>query len=277
MCGADYLLQWEVGPNSGSSPRVRSRRRRLGRSPRPAGIISACAEQTDRSARGLIRSRDHLRVCGADDIVEASDSADKGSSPRVRSRLGKITTPRRPIGIISACAEQTLRCVLQDYPTKDHLRVCGADPDHRTPDYARQGSSPRVRSRHVRVHNGSADGGIISACAEQTSGLRQGSHSRWDHLRVCGADGHGYCRADIKTGSSPRVRSRRPPRMTRHCSVRDHLRVCGADRRISLIIFMMMGSSPRVRSRPPRRLRVVLGHGIISACAEQTPAARNGG
>ena len=95
-------------------------------------------------------------------------------------------------------------------------------------------------------------------------------------------------------GSSPRVRSRlnmSPPsapevgiisacaeqtRLTFAATInpRDHLRVCGADAHVRAVSNRWQGSSPRVRSRQhpgaPRAAR----NGIISACAEQTPARR---
>ena len=46
VCGADTSLRGMRPSHSGSSPRVRSRRRCLGRQPMPVRIISACAEQT---------------------------------------------------------------------------------------------------------------------------------------------------------------------------------------------------------------------------------------
>ena len=50
------------------------------------GIISACAEQTYMVVNYAPGAWDHLRVCGADDGVQAILTTDKGSSPRVRSR-----------------------------------------------------------------------------------------------------------------------------------------------------------------------------------------------
>ena len=55
----------------------------------------------------------------------------------------------------------------------------------------RAGSSPRVRSRPV--------------------GCRHGERTRWDHLRVCGADLSCLVGDEVGDGSSPRVRSRHFP------------------------------------------------------------------
>ena len=93
----------------------------------------------------------------------------KGSSPRVRSRLGAFHGHDVHVGIISACAEQTYGGSLTALACRDHLRVCGADSKNESGTSGRFGSSPRVRSRlHHPVQSVSVDG-IISACAEQTT------------------------------------------------------------------------------------------------------------
>ena len=92
------------------------------------------------------------------------------------------------MGIISACAEQTVASAIDDGLHGDHLRVCGAD----SPSYSTllkfRGSSPRVRSRLKLDTAKIPAGGIISACAEQTDREGVNSRHRQDHLRVCGAD-----------------------------------------------------------------------------------------
>ena len=86
VCGADNVTLPELPAPTGSSPRVRSRQdhRQHGRG--PAGIISACAEQTSRTAAIRCSTTDHLRVCGADTLPGRIARLCGGSSPRVRSR-----------------------------------------------------------------------------------------------------------------------------------------------------------------------------------------------
>ena len=91
---------------------------------------------------------------------------------------------------------------------RDHLRVCGADSQPNRVLILVQGSSPRVRSRHVRVLDQRPRIGIISACAEQTSNSPIRSCGVGDHLRVCGADPLVLVERERGRGSSPRVRSR---------------------------------------------------------------------
>ena len=72
------------------------------------------------------------------------------------------------VGIISACAEQTLESLAFRRSQPDHLRVCGADPRIVDNGIIPKGSSPRVRSRPLDLLGALRVGGIISACAEQT-------------------------------------------------------------------------------------------------------------
>ena len=50
-------------------------------------ITSACAEQTLMSRVSNEPERDHLRVCGADVTAMGDYVGERGSPPRVRSRL----------------------------------------------------------------------------------------------------------------------------------------------------------------------------------------------
>ena len=117
--------------------------------------------------------------------------------------------------IISACAEQTPRLPERRSPTRDHLRVCGADTVGFIVRDKKKGSSPRVRSRHLHALMQGVGDGIISACAEQTATAKNRPDSNEDHLRVCGADHHLASACLAAPGSSPRVRSRRRRRTGR--------------------------------------------------------------
>ena len=151
---------------------------------------------------------DHLRVCGADYGCQTIRNSLTGSSPRVRSRPSRQRHRTPVLGIISACAEQTLCNRCRSLCSWDHLRVCGADNVCDGHSSAQDGSSPRVRSRRSPQFGCGLIAGIISACAEQTG--RQGTSDERceDHLRVCGADGVDRIRDVLPEGSSPRVRSR---------------------------------------------------------------------
>ena len=224
--GADSRVLISVIFFSGSPPRVRSRRRNKHGNTRPAGITSACAEQT-RPGRWV----------------------GTGSPPRVRSRLTGYPSKGYSLGITSACAEQTVTLIAIHVSIRDHLRVCGADSLVAAGSGSVVGSPPRVRSRRQadpRVHGRQR---ITSACAEQTSFALGSLMSLWDHLRVCGADFKLSMVIRWSPGSPPRVRSRHimalgtlyPWGITSACAEQtsgrawavrragDHLRVCGAD------------------------------------------------
>ena len=107
VCGADVYWLARVSSRSGSPPRVRSRPVRLRVHEPFLGITSACAEQTLFGVTVGVLVGDHLRVCGADLVLEALEQFLQGSPPRVRSRPpGRPRTVVR-LGITSACAEQT--------------------------------------------------------------------------------------------------------------------------------------------------------------------------
>ena len=157
----------------------------------------------------LLRLRDYLRVCGADLRRAGPVFAGQGLPPRVRSRLvdGQIGDGSR--GITSACAEQTDWAAACSCWARDYLRVCGADLLDGFNIDAVQGLPPRVRSRQLHMRLAACGAGITSACAEQTSTSPAILTSRWDYLRVCGAD-LGISVYDTQGhGLPPRVRSRR--------------------------------------------------------------------
>ena len=147
-----------------------------------------------------------------------------------------------------------------------------------------------MRSR-LLVRTPGVDGlGITSACAEQTEADATPTTPERDHLRVCGADDHGFAMMADGAGSPPRVRSRRCRVVVglRGCGITsacaeqtactrspsaphwDHLRVCGADTPKQQLRPLTEGSPPRVRSRLSLRRVHLIQVGITSACAEQT-------
>ena len=111
---------------------------------------------------------DHLRVCGADERHSLVVEVREGSSPRVRSGHGVDGLEHGVGGIISACAERTIRYPEWIRVRTDHLRVCGADLHHPIDPAGHAGSSPRVRSGRDRIPIILVYIGIISACAERT-------------------------------------------------------------------------------------------------------------
>ena len=195
----------------GSPPRVRSRHLRVLLRTDPAGITSACAEQTAIGDTAKPKSEDHLRVCGADLRKNQPRTIWIGSPPRVRSRRhGRPAIVRLP-GITSACAEQTRAPWEGRGRTRGHRRVCGADATTICAPDVVTGSPPRVRSRLPARDVEIIAKRITSACAEQTLSFCCCAACRGDHLRVCGADTFILEEEGAPVGSPPRVRSRPAP------------------------------------------------------------------
>ena len=92
-----------------------------------SGLIPACAGQTSVPLSGTDPHRAHPRVCGADVCADGLCGCNEGSSPRVRGRLLRPRCPMLPIGLIPACAGQTVNGELHCLTGWAHPRVCGAD------------------------------------------------------------------------------------------------------------------------------------------------------
>ena len=127
-------------------------------------------------------------MCGADEADTAQGQQQRGSPPRVRSRLNLTRLGVSKDGITSACAEQTHPYTAYPRCSVDHLRVCGADRRFICTVDDTTGSPPRVRSRPTRRGTTTTLYRITSACAEQTVALGVVPFLGGDHLRVCGAD-----------------------------------------------------------------------------------------
>ena len=107
VCGADQFGRDWNNDVVGSPPRVRSRRLDFQIRHHRLRITSACAEQTYIPTRTRRSEGDHLRVCGADQLIAGEGERVPGSPPRVRSRRITATRRRTRSRITSACAEQT--------------------------------------------------------------------------------------------------------------------------------------------------------------------------
>ena len=146
VCGADISLPPTPVVRWGLSPRVRSGPEATPLPPCLLRIISACAERTWNTTGRSSRTRDYLRVCGADRISVNCSSLALGLSPRVRSGLPPIPRIGSCTGIISACAERTAIDWKANCASGDYLRVCGADATCNRSACLHVGLSPRVRS-----------------------------------------------------------------------------------------------------------------------------------
>ena len=115
-----------------------------------------------------------------------------------------------------------------------------------------KGSSPRVRGRLALQLALRQHGGLIPACAGQTTPQYASEYGCWAHPRVCGADcGTLLVRASV-LGLIPACAGQTFQGFPWVDSQGAHPRVCGADISGSAAPKGRRGSSPRVRGRPDR-------------------------
>ena len=194
------------------------------------------------------------------------------------------------MGIIPACAGNTVG--IHDDPAafRDHPRVCGEHNRRSNPISEQTGSSPRVRGTLAVSPSLVMTDGIIPACAGNTRESVKRRASRRDHPRVCGehpSDGLAVLEAQ---GSSPRVRGtlaflslgEYPTGIIPACAGNtdlarglravdwDHPRVCGEHTLALSCLRRQPGSSPRVRGTRFSNVFPLFCMGIIPACAGNT-------
>ncbi len=168
VCGEHSWSSIEASRCLGSSPRVRGTPPFVLREGAPRGIIPACAGNTPARLVHQVAHRDHPRVCGEHGLRLADDVALLGSSPRVRGTPSTYATLSTTVGIIPACAGNTIESGAKSEACRDHPRVCGEHRSVRKFCKLRAGSSPRVRGTLCHEKRGGAPGGIIPACAGNT-------------------------------------------------------------------------------------------------------------
>ena len=172
----------------------------------------------------------------------------------------------------------------------DHPRACGANKGAFAQTLSADGSSPRMRGKHLGADRFNQRGRIIPAHAEQTFPQLFCPVFCSDHPRACGANHGGRAAFHAIHGSSPRMRGKlgqiiktetrnriipahagqtsphaiMPPRST------DHPRACGANYNGTYSTFDDLGSSPRMRGKRQADRRGRGPDRIIPAHAGQT-------
>ena len=213
VCGEHKSVCTPPTSCSGSSPRVRGTLLRHEGLKILAGIIPACAGNTHCSPCQKTSGRDHPRVCGEHIAVIHPLTHGRGSSPRVRGTLDAGFAGLVQVGIIPACAGNTIAPSVGRVSSRDHPRVCG---EHRLPKARAQpasGSSPRVRGTQRLFRHHEFPYGIIPACAGNTNGTNYFYVKNRDHPRVCGEHFWDMVPSVPLPGSSPRVRGTRGTRI----------------------------------------------------------------
>ena len=214
VCGENLLASALAAWWLGSSPRVRGKRQELEAVDEQPRLIPACAGKTDPARVDVHCARAHPRVCGENSIPASRVATSRGSSPRVRGKLGHGPCGLRAARLIPACAGKTrwLRCWSRR--TGAHPRVCGENKYTGEKYSTEDGSSPRVRGKPGEPRVRREPFGLIPACAGKTGWRRSGARSTGAHPRVCGENSSASSTPLMVMGSSPRVRgkrSRAPP------------------------------------------------------------------
>ena len=216
VCGEAGVVEHQMLPVTGPSPRVRGSRLPPPPAAAAGGSIPACAGKPDCSTTTSSPSGVHPRVCGeATPRLEVVEIL-AGPSPRVRGSQAQGGLRALVQGSIPACAGKPSMTAPTRFSSTVHPRVCGEAFRVSAVPSAHTGPSPRVRgSRRVDGHRPQR-GGSIPACAGKPPRLRDPPHPRRVHPRVCGEAGSRTNGLVAAEGPSPRVRgSRRRPRLDR--------------------------------------------------------------
>ena len=174
--------------STGSSPRVRGKRRVGGSLQILGRIIPARAGQTRTSCLRAQWPTDHPRACGANFLPTVLIQNKSGSSPRVRGKRTRVRRQDQGRRIIPARAGQTPRPIGRRTWYQDHPRACGANEGCRQGGVRLLGSSPRVRGKLYHVSPVMVGIRIIPARAGQTRPPCMWFDARADHPRACGAN-----------------------------------------------------------------------------------------
>ena len=151
------------------------------------GIIPAHAGLTVILVLVLNHVRDHPRACGAHFFITPACESAKGSSPRMRGSLARMTGDPMRIGIIPAHAGLTHRRLARGGICRDHPRACGAHAPAKIQSACATGSSPRMRGSLYSRKVFKLRQGIIPAHAGLTMLYERSLRLRRDHPRACGA------------------------------------------------------------------------------------------
>ena len=171
-------------------------------------IIPARAGQTTRCIIVSILPTDHPRACGANILPIWGYEGERGSSPRVRGKLGVFGIVHESPRIIPARAGQTAARLTPRRFHPDHPRACGANKAFSRLAMSAFGSSPRVRGKQGTVDLTIPENRIIPARAGQTGMCGRWVPVRSDHPRACGANPAALRALGAHVGSSPRVRGK---------------------------------------------------------------------
>ena len=206
MCGEHRKRFVAATDSEGSSPHVRGTHGFGFGGGDLIGIIPACAGNTAFTRHSCRIERDHPRMCGEHSTSKSPPLVVSGSSPHVRGTHAVGASDGTVLGIIPACAGNTVIVRFDDFRSGDHPRMCGEHFRTATHTASRQGSSPHVRGTPSTIPARKKRNGIIPACAGNTACSSFPRLSSWDHPRMCGEHLTVVPSPGSAPGSSPHVR-----------------------------------------------------------------------
>ena len=143
---------------------------------------------------------------GEQSSLSATYGAFVGSSPHARGTgCGELGLPGE-LGIIPACAGNSLRGPMTRCPKRDHPRMRGEQVQPGMRDLWAGGSSPHARGTAERRHLRRSLRGIIPACAGNSAPNQAGRGTNRDHPRMRGEQELSRYRHELNEGSSPHAR-----------------------------------------------------------------------
>ena len=207
--GADWVTEWMIGRNEGSSPLARGGQMGAMKGIYTARLIPAGAGRTPRPTAESAQMTAHPRWRGADQISpDAADLAD-GSSPLARG--GPTHHPRRHDlpGLIPAGAGRTSTLPLCTALARAHPRWRGADRRRTRPLMWHLGSSPLARGGRPPLNPLIPARRLIPAGAGRTRTTPPRTAAKGAHPRWRGADSVTVIMLRPSSGSSPLARGGR--------------------------------------------------------------------
>ena len=257
-------------------------------------ITPACAGKRHHGKNHHCGTKDHPRVRGEKTGASATLTADQGSPPRARGKVGMANSGYAFLRITPACAGKSLSYLRERDVTWDHPRVRGEKGMTIESSREVQGSPPRARGKAILTSCPVPWGRITPACAGKSPSSPATSMCWRDHPRVRGEKPQHERAIGAGEGSPPRARGKGSivinaqgmDGITPACAGkrilagkrrhrrRDHPRVRGEKGTAKKFDPYTGGSPPRARGKdcadPPRRW----GEGITPACAGKSTPCR---
>ena len=275
----------------GSSPHARGTLERQALEFALLGIIPACAGNTSFDSVACGQDQDHPRMRGEHLVMRYDTTKASGSSPHARGTRVVGIGVGLGLGIIPACAGNTTMTAPAAQEMRDHPRMRGEHTLVSRDDETIPGSSPHARGTPGVAEFEGFGGGIIPACAGNTTKAGPRRNLTRDHPRMRGEHEAQVIVLRRQHGSSPHARGTRNSNVndgvkpgiipacagntanggTQRTSPWDHPRMRGEHMPAACMMPARQGSSPHARGTRSMYRASAGSAGIIPACAGNTP------